>query len=161
MICIQEVNTRTTRTSLTLDPNLPTSKALATTIFITSTLFCLHFLVPPDIQLEKTSSDTTVNEGEDATLVCHATGRPVPTILWRREDGKAFRVKNHKRMGNLMRLRDFLWGRLRFYGFFLHFQWLLTEENFWYCSTFDGRTWVPFCALPKMKYPRLWAKGSC
>lgn len=55
--------------------------------------------MPPDIQLEKTSSDTTVNEGEDATLVCHATGRPLPTIIWRREDGKAFHVKNTKRTG--------------------------------------------------------------
>ena len=158
MICIQEVNTRT---SLHLTQIFQPQKHWLPLFSLHLPFFCLHFLVPPDIQLEKTSSDTTVNEGEDATLVCHATGRPVPTILWRREDGKAFRVKNHKRMGNLMRFRDFLWGRLRFYGFFLHFQWLLTEENFWYCSTFDGRTWVPFCALPKMKYPRLWAKGSC
>lgn len=61
-------------------------------------LGCISVLVPPDIQLEKTSSDTTVNEGEDATLVCHATGRPEPTIIWKREDGKAFHVKSTKRM---------------------------------------------------------------
>ena len=32
-------------------------------------------------------------------LVCHATGRPEPTIIWKREDGKAFHVKSTKRMG--------------------------------------------------------------
>ena len=49
--------------------------------------------------MEKTSSDTTVNEGEDATLVCHASGRPLPTIIWRREDGKPFHVKPAKKLG--------------------------------------------------------------
>ena len=49
--------------------------------------------------MEKTSSDTTVNEGEDATLVCHASGRPQPTIIWRREDGKPFHVKPAKKLG--------------------------------------------------------------
>jgi hypothetical protein len=43
--------------------------------------------VPPDITDEETSSDITVQEGENATLVCRATGHPVPRILWRREDG--------------------------------------------------------------------------
>jgi len=38
---------------------------------------------------EETSSDITVQEGENATLVCHATGHPVPRILWRREDGES------------------------------------------------------------------------
>ena len=45
-------------------------------------------------------------------LVCHATGRPLPIIIWRREDGKAFHVKNTKRMGklrflNVLRLCDY------------------------------------------------------
>ena len=50
-------------------------------------------------------------------LVCHATGRPEPTIIWKREDGKAFHVKSTKRMGKkyncgmrlvgMSRLRDF------------------------------------------------------
>lgn len=61
-------------------------------------LGCIKVLVPPDIQLEKTSSDITVNENEDATLVCHATGKPQPTIIWKREDGKPFHVKGHKKM---------------------------------------------------------------
>jgi hypothetical protein len=45
--------------------------------------------VPPDITDEETSSDITVQEGENATLVCRATGHPVPRILWRREDGES------------------------------------------------------------------------
>jgi hypothetical protein len=46
-------------------------------------------VVPPDITDEETSSDITVQEGENATLVCRATGHPVPRILWRREDGES------------------------------------------------------------------------
>lgn len=45
--------------------------------------------VPPDITDEETSSDITVQEGENATMVCRATGHPVPRILWRREDGES------------------------------------------------------------------------
>ncbi|GFG28149.1 hypothetical protein Cfor_08243, partial [Coptotermes formosanus] len=44
---------------------------------------------PPDITDEETSSDITVQEGENATLVCHAAGHPAPRILWRREDGES------------------------------------------------------------------------
>ena len=45
--------------------------------------------MPPDITDEETSSDITVQEGENATLVCHAAGHPAPRILWRREDGES------------------------------------------------------------------------
>lgn len=29
-----------------------------------------------------------VQEGEDATLICKATGNPQPRVTWRREDGE-------------------------------------------------------------------------
>jgi len=29
-----------------------------------------------------------VQEGEDATLTCKATGNPQPRVIWRREDGE-------------------------------------------------------------------------
>lgn len=45
-------------------------------------------LVPPDIINEESSSDLAVQEGEDATLICKATGNPQPRVTWRREDGE-------------------------------------------------------------------------
>lgn len=51
-------------------------------------LFPFFVAVPPDINDTETSSDVTVTEGENATLVCQASGRPTPRILWRREDGE-------------------------------------------------------------------------
>jgi neurotrimin len=44
--------------------------------------------VPPDIINEESSTDIAVQEGEDATLVCRATGHPQPRVVWRREDGE-------------------------------------------------------------------------
>jgi len=54
---------------------------------------CACISVPPDITDEETSSDITVQEGENATLVCHAAGHPAPRILWRREDGESLILK--------------------------------------------------------------------
>lgn len=45
-----------------------------------------QFLVPPDIVYEETSSDLSVREGDNVSLVCRATGHPPPRIIWRRED---------------------------------------------------------------------------
>ena len=56
----------------------------------------LVFLVSPDISTEETSSDTIVKEGQDAILTCKATGRPMPQITWRKEDGQSFVVKEGK-----------------------------------------------------------------
>ena len=60
-------------------------------IFITAIFVVL--IVAPDILTEETSSDTIVKEGEDVMLTCKATGRPEPQIMWKREDGKTFIVK--------------------------------------------------------------------
>ncbi|KAK6644449.1 hypothetical protein RUM43_000716 [Polyplax serrata] len=54
-------------------------------------------LVPPDIIDEETSSDVTVREGENATLVCRAKGHPVPRIIWKREDGDHLQFKSGPR----------------------------------------------------------------
>ena len=59
-------------------------------------LINLIFLVSPDISTEETSSDTIVKEGQDAILTCKATGRPMPQITWRKEDGQSFVVKEGK-----------------------------------------------------------------
>lgn len=58
------------------------------------------FLVPPEIDDLKTSSDVHVNEGDEASLECHANGHPKPEIKWLREDKANFTVydRNNKRM---------------------------------------------------------------
>ncbi|XP_063218510.1 lachesin-like [Bacillus rossius redtenbacheri] len=49
---------------------------------------CVDVQVPPDILYEETSADLSVQEGDNATLVCRANGNPPPRITWRREDGQ-------------------------------------------------------------------------
>ena len=51
-------------------------------------LGCITVLVPPDINLDQTSSDVTETEDGNVTLFCRASGQPTPKITWRREDGK-------------------------------------------------------------------------
>ncbi|XP_046400586.1 lachesin-like [Ischnura elegans] len=54
---------------------------------------CVDVHVPPDISDAETSSDITVQEGENATLQCRATGHPTPRIVWRRENGESLIIK--------------------------------------------------------------------
>eukprot|EP00094_Tigriopus_californicus_P006670 TCALIF_06422-PA protein Name:"Similar to Lac Lachesin (Drosophila melanogaster)" AED:0.14 eAED:0.14 QI:0/0.87/0.66/0.88/0.87/1/9/0/429 len=55
---------------------------------------CLNVLVPPDIDSARTTSDVTVSESQNAVLFCKAYGQPVPTITWRKENGKQFIIKD-------------------------------------------------------------------
>ncbi|XP_066909411.1 lachesin [Halyomorpha halys] len=54
---------------------------------------CIDVHVPPDILYEETSADMSIQEGENATLVCKAAGHPEPRITWRREDGEPILLK--------------------------------------------------------------------
>lgn len=57
-------------------------------------LGCIEVQVPPDIMDESSTSDVTIKEGDNVTLMCRATGKPTPRIIWRREDGQ--RIVLHK-----------------------------------------------------------------
>ncbi|KAH8362989.1 hypothetical protein KR084_004149 [Drosophila pseudotakahashii] len=54
---------------------------------------CIDVQVPPDIINEESSADLAVQEGEDATLTCKATGNPQPRVIWRREDGEMILIR--------------------------------------------------------------------
>lgn len=54
---------------------------------------CATCTVPPDIINEESSADLAVQEGEDATLTCRATGNPQPRVIWRREDGEMILIR--------------------------------------------------------------------
>lgn len=43
--------------------------------------------MPPNIDDSQSSSDAIVREGSNVSLTCKATGSPIPSIRWKREDG--------------------------------------------------------------------------
>ncbi|XP_053672472.1 opioid-binding protein/cell adhesion molecule homolog [Anopheles nili] len=49
----------------------------------------LDVVVPPDILDYPTSQDMVVQEGNNVTLTCAATGVPEPTVTWKREGDKS------------------------------------------------------------------------
>lgn len=55
----------------------------------------IAFAVPPSISDEETSSDVVVDERNKMSLRCKANGYPVPTITWRREDGKELNMGSY------------------------------------------------------------------
>ncbi|ALC45533.1 CG14521, partial [Drosophila busckii] len=62
--------------------------------FLSKLYFSIYELaVPPDIINEESSADLAVQEGEDATLTCKATGNPAPRVIWRREDGEMILIR--------------------------------------------------------------------
>jgi len=49
-----------------------------------------------------------VQEGEDATLICRATGHPQPRVVWRREDGEHIFMRKSSGGKELMKCEFFL-----------------------------------------------------
>ena len=58
-------------------------------------LGCIQVQVPPNI-VDDENNDVSVNEGDNVTLTCKATGKPVPRIVWRRDDGQNLISNKHK-----------------------------------------------------------------
>uniref|UniRef100_A0A336MNL4 CSON004225 protein n=1 Tax=Culicoides sonorensis TaxID=179676 RepID=A0A336MNL4_CULSO len=53
-----------------------------------SNLGYLNVLEPPDFIFDEFSTDILITEGEDVSLICRASGRPKPLIVWKRESGE-------------------------------------------------------------------------
>ncbi|KAL7020222.1 hypothetical protein ACKWTF_011422 [Chironomus riparius] len=74
---------------------------------------CIDVQVPPDIINEDSSTDIAVQEGEDATLICRATGHPQPRVVWRREDGEHIFMRKSSGGKELMKLESYNGSSLR------------------------------------------------
>ncbi|XP_044739889.1 lachesin [Chrysoperla carnea] len=53
----------------------------------------LDVVTPPDFVEDETSGDVMLPEGGTAKLTCRARGYPVPSVVWRREDGQDMILK--------------------------------------------------------------------
>lgn len=76
-------------------------------------LGCIDVHVPPDIINDDSSTDLSVQEGENATLVCQATGHPSPRVTWRREDGESIIVRRGHR--DVVKVDTFSGSALQFW----------------------------------------------
>ena len=66
-------------------------------------LLLLHwFADQPFLDLQRTSSDMTVDAGEDVQLVCNASARPVATIEWTRLGGALLPIGQEKKLVSLL-----------------------------------------------------------
>ncbi|KAL0273385.1 UNVERIFIED_CONTAM: hypothetical protein PYX00_006063 [Menopon gallinae] len=74
---------------------------------------CVDVHVPPDILSDETSPDLSVQEGDNATLLCRATGHPPPKVTWKREDGESIFVRTGPR--NSSRVDVFIGNALHFW----------------------------------------------
>lgn len=84
-------------------------------VCVSNGLFC--FTVPPKIY--DISSDITVNEGSNVSLICSASGKPEPKISWRHisPSGEFKSVKIHyNKLESLSKLFRSLLFMLEFRG---------------------------------------------
>jgi Immunoglobulin domain len=69
-------------------------------------IFPVIFPVPPNIDDALSSTDVIVREGANVTLTCIATGSPLPSVRWKRDDGNRINInKTHSGALTLPALR--------------------------------------------------------
>jgi len=68
--------------------------------------------VPPDIVSDESSADLSVQEGDNATLYCRATGNPPPRVTWRRDPPGSERLLLRKEVSG--KLKEWIEGRPTF-----------------------------------------------
>jgi len=69
--------------------------------------------VAPQIIDASSSDDVIVEEGDDVTLVCNATGEPQPRVTWRRQTTPTTLtlITEHRRAEDGCHLSDLTTGR--------------------------------------------------
>jgi neurotrimin len=66
----------------------------------------INVVVKPTLDLQQTSSDTSLNQGDDIDLSCNATGRPMPIIEWTRLGGALLPIGQEKLLGSVLAIRN-------------------------------------------------------
>src|SRR4029434_11333964 len=73
--------------------SLPLSLSLSLSISLSCSSYISHVCVIVAPQFLESPLDVAVDVGENVTLVCVARGVPVPTVRWRRGDGRLVSAK--------------------------------------------------------------------
>ena len=63
--------------------------------------FLIIIAVPPRIEDGLSSGDKVRTEGTNVTLECAARGSPMPTVLWKREDGQNINIDKAKNISGM------------------------------------------------------------
>lgn len=62
-------------------------------IYVVHSFYRIQFFpVPPNIEDSLTSTDVVVREGANVTLKCRATGSPMPSVKWKRDDNSKITI---------------------------------------------------------------------
>ncbi|GBP24253.1 Hemicentin-1 [Eumeta japonica] len=96
-------------------------------------MYFLFRAVPPDIISEETSADVSVQEQDNVTLLCRATGHPPPKVTWRREDHEPILLKKFSSR-ELYKVESYTGSALP-------------------CGALIAGRWARFFASPPMTFP--------
>lgn len=94
--------------------------------------FKYNFAVPPNIEDSLTSTDVVVREGANVTLKCRATGSPMPSVKWKRDDNS--KISINKAMSGI--LFPYLPQSKQIKEKEFYFQLLNGKERHWRCRKY-------------------------